>query len=79
MLKSRQTVAALLKDISGAENVEETDALQADIGLDSLGLVTLLVQLEDVFHIELKESDLNPFDLIYVADVMALVSRYLEE
>lgn len=77
--KNKQKVYEILKELSGVDTIEESDSLLADIGLDSLGLVTLLVELEEAFQIELEESDLNPFDLIYVADVANLIRRYVEE
>jgi acyl carrier protein len=60
------------------ESVDENALLAKDIGLDSLGMVTLLVMLEDEFRIELNESDMNPFDLLTVGDVIRLVEKYME-
>ena len=39
-------------------------------------MVMLLVMIEDVFEIELDESDMNPFKLRTVNDVINLVSKY---
>ena len=66
----------LLKELSGNETIELSDTLKNEIALDSLGMVTLLVEIEDVFQIELDESDMNPFELITVSDVVELVKRY---
>lgn len=52
--------------------------MQDDIGLDSLGLVTLLIELEDAFSITLDESDMNPFELLTVMDVIDMVNEYIE-
>jgi acyl carrier protein len=41
-------------------------------------MVTLLMMIEDEFQIVLDESDMNPFDLITVEDVVKLVAKYLE-
>ncbi len=71
-----EKVTEILSELSGCEEIDFEDELQNDLGLDSLELVTLLVELEEVFQIELKESDMNPFDLNTVADVVTLVSRY---
>ena len=35
--------------------------------------------IEDVFEIELEESDMNPFALITVEDIIALVAKYKHE
>ena len=51
--------------------------LMDDLHFDSLRLVMLLVTLEDTFDIELEESDMNPFALVTVNDVMALVEKYV--
>ena len=70
-------VSAVLAELSGTENIRLEDELQNDIGLDSFGLVNLLLTLEESFGITLDESDMNPFDLINVQDVVTLVERYL--
>lgn len=72
-----EKVIEILKELSGEETINETDILKEDIHLDSLGMVTLLVEIEDVFDIRLDESDMNPFDLITVQDVVNLVGKYV--
>ena len=76
-MNGEETVIEILKDLSGEETIGETDTLKEDIHLDSLGMVTLLVEIEDVFDIRLDESDMNPFDLIAVQDVVNLVGKYI--
>ena len=62
------------------ESISDTSAtLQGDLSLDSLNMVMLLVMIEDVFEIELEESDMNPFALITVEDIIALVAKYKHE
>ena len=51
--------------------------LTVDLALDSLRMVMLLVTLEDTFEIELDESDMNPFSLITVQNVIDLVMKYV--
>ena len=72
-----EKVIEILKELSGEEIIIETDTLKEDIHLDSLGMVTLLVEIEDEFDIRLDESDMNPFDLITVQDVVNLVGKYM--
>ena len=72
-----EKVIEILKELSGEETIVETDTLKEDIHLDSLGMVTLLVEIEDVFDIRLDESDMNPFDLITVQDAVNLVGKYM--
>lgn len=71
-----EKVLSILKDISGNEKIARNHHLQNDIGLDSLGLVALLVKIENEFNIQLIESDMNPFDLLTVDDVIKLVDKY---
>ena len=58
--------------------IQDTDVtLTGDLSMDSLRMVMLLVTLEDTFEIELDESDMNPFALITVQDVINLVMKYV--
>ena len=61
--------------LTPVEGVEKE--LINDLALDSLRLVMLLVNLEETFEIELDESDMNPFQLITVQDVINLVAKYM--
>ena len=72
----KDRVIERLKSMSGLENIGENDRLQVDIALDSLEMVLLLVELEDTLGVELDESDMNPFDLSTVADLVRLAERY---
>lgn len=72
-------IKEIISDISGVNEISLNDELQNDIGLDSLGLVTLLIELEKRFDIELNESDLIPFELTNVFDVVGLVNKYMEK
>ena len=59
------------------EKITDTSAqLLSDLAMDSLKMVMLLVMIEEVFEIELDESDMNPFALLTVQHVIDLVSKY---
>lgn len=73
-----EKVNEILRDLSGLEDVCEAHFLKTDLALDSLAMVTLLIQLEEVFEFELNESDMNPFALNTVKDVMCLAKKYME-
>lgn len=61
----------------GVEKIEDTSAtLTVDLALDSLQMVTLLIMLEDTFKIELDESDMDPFALVTVDDIVELIQKY---
>jgi acyl carrier protein len=56
------------------EAVDERSEL-ADLGLDSLGLARLLIELESQLGVQLVDEYLMTIDLVYVADLVALVER----
>ena len=76
-MKIFDKTTAILSEISGMERICSEHALQGDLGLDSLQMVLLLMMLEETFEIVLHESDMNPFNLINVADVVNLVEKYV--
>lgn len=76
-METKEKVIEIIKELSGLENISLDSNLQSDIKLDSLIMVTLLLQIEDEFQIELDESDMNPFDLETVESVVELVKKYI--
>ena len=70
-------VCVILSELSGIETICLEHELQSDLGLDSLQMVTLLMMLEENFQITLDESDMNPFDLVNVWQVVDLVEKYV--
>lgn len=72
----RTRILNILEELSGTRPTSDEVKLIADLALDSLRLVTLLLLIEEEFCIELNECDMNPFSLITVADVINMVSRY---
>ena len=75
-MKIDEKVKEILSELSGEKAVTSETTLQGDLVLDSLLMVALLVEIEEVFEIELDESDMNPFDLTTVQDVVDLVKKY---
>ena len=71
-----EKVCVILSELSGIETICLEHELQSDLGLDSLQMVTLLMMLEENFQITLDESDMNPFDLVNVWQVVDLVEKY---
>lgn len=72
-----QKVCGILLELTGKETVSPTDSLQADLALDSLSAVTLLLEIEDGFGIQLDESDMDLSKLDLVEDVITMVSGYV--
>lgn len=77
MKKVKEGVFKILSDLSGVSVNEAQMKLVEDIGLDSLMLVTMLIEIEEEFNIELNESDMNPYDFITAGDVIAMTERYV--
>lgn len=71
-----EKVKGILSELSGEDTVKSEATLQGDLVLDSLSMVTLLIQIEETFGIELDESDMNPFELNTVSSVIELVNKY---
>lgn len=67
----------IIHELSAIENISLDSSLQEDICLDSLSMITLLVMIENEFNIVLDESDMNPFDLLTVTDVVTLAEKYV--
>ena len=78
MKKTETKVMAMLKKLWHMPHLCETDRLLIDLGLDSLDMVTLFLELEDHFHITLGETDIDMMRLKTVADVIHLVAKYTE-
>lgn len=79
MNKTEYKVIELLEEIS-LSHIEHKDmTLIGDLGFDSLKLVMLLVMIEENFNVELDESDMDPYMLLTVEDVIRLVFKYVKE
>lgn len=74
----KEIVNAILKEKSFCEEITSELTLGADLGLDSLNLVELIVELEERLHIEIDESDLDPISLQTVGQIYALAEKYTE-
>lgn len=72
-----EKISEILFELSCIETTDNETSLQADLALDSLAMVMLLIEIEEAFGIELDESDMNPFELNTVQDIIDLVSKYL--
>ena len=71
-------VAEIVKELCGLEVFCMESEFQKDFGFDSLQMVMLLMALEERFDIVLDESDMNPYDLVYVYQVVDMVKKYIK-
>jgi acyl carrier protein len=67
----------LREELALAREPRPEDDLVRDLQLDSVGLLTLVVGLEDRFRVALKEEDAG--SVRTVGDLVALVLRRCEE
>lgn len=51
--------------------------LAGDLGIDSLRMVGLIAELEDIFSVTFNETDLDPDLIKTVYDVYKLTAKYL--
>ena len=72
-------VIGILEELCVEKITDLSVQLLSDLAMDSLRMVMLLVMIEDTFEIELDESDMNPYSLITVQDVIDLVLKYKAE
>lgn len=72
----QEKVIKLIQGYTHQEAITKTDLLKEDLGMDSLSFVMLLVELEEAFEFKLDESDMSPYNMETVADVIALVEKY---
>ncbi len=72
----KEKVIHLIKDIALCDIDNPARLLSEDLKIDSLGLVTLLIMLEESLGIELDEADMDPFKLLTVDDVISLAEKY---
>jgi acyl carrier protein len=71
-------IARVLRDeLQLAKAIQPTDDLAADLQLDSVSLLTLVVELENRFRVALNEEDAA--DIHTVAELAALVVRRTRE
>ena len=77
MKETEKQVTELLEELCLTPVIDRSLTLVGDLALDSLRMVMLLVTLEDTFEIELDESDMNPFALVTVQDVVELAEKYV--
>ena len=80
-LNRRQATSLVFDALTAAipglpvEKLDERQELYADLGLDSLGFLLLLVELEGKLGVDLVDEDLMTIELLNVADLIDLVQR----
>jgi acyl carrier protein len=67
-------LTAVIPGLRG-ETLDERQELYGDLGLDSLGFVRLLIELEGKLGAQLMDDELMTVELVTVADLVDLVER----
>lgn len=67
----------LMRRIVPVEVFDLQLSLKDDLGIDSLALVNVLVQLEEAFNITIDISDLSPENMKTMEDLYTLVEKYV--
>lgn len=67
-------LAAVIPDLR-VEALNEQQELYGDLGMDSLGFVRLLIELEGKLDVPLVDEELMTIELFNVADLVDLVER----
>jgi len=67
-------LTAVMPDLP-VETLNERQELYADLGLDSLGFVRLLIELEGKLSVQLVDEELMTIELVTVADLVDLVEN----
>jgi acyl carrier protein len=79
---NRQQATSLVSDALAAvipglrtETLDERQELYGDLGLDSLGFVRLLIELEGKLGVQMMDDELMTIELVTMADLVDLVER----
>lgn len=68
-----EQVKAILKQYTEAEEIKETSALDADLGLSSFDVVSIVTDFEDAFGIEIPDQDIPQF--LCVKDIVTYLNE----
>lgn len=78
--RTTETILGLVHAAVGperAEGIGDDSRLLHEGGLDSFGLVALVVELDKTFSITISNDDLTAGNFDSVRDIAAMVDRYL--
>jgi len=68
-----EEVKKLLEEVTGVGDIKPESALVADLGLTSFDMMSLIIEFEEHFNIEISDKDIRK--LITVADVAAYIEK----
>ena len=50
-MQAHEKISEILSELTGIDSINTKDSLQADLGLNSIQMVTLLIMIEDTFGV----------------------------
>ena len=74
-LKITKEVIGLAYDVAEVEVLED-DNLK-EYGMDSIALVSLIVEIEMKYNITFSDDDLNPNNLTTIKNIVDMMEKYL--
>ena len=78
MLKQTETVERTVCQLLKLEGGEDGSVrLREDLGVDSLTMVDLVIDLEDRLGVEFTDADLDPSVLLTLDDLYQMIARRL--
>lgn len=72
---TNEIIRQIAYQTTGAE-LSDGETLQ-ESGLDSLSLVTVIAEIEDRWKISFSDGDLDPEQLLTLADLVRITEKYL--
>lgn len=67
-------VVEIIKEEFGVDEVTETTVIREDLGTDSIGLLELVMAIEEEFDIEISDENLD--DILTVGDIVKNIENY---
>lgn len=74
-----QELDKTLRRLSYKSEIHPEDRLIEDLGFDSLKLMELIVKTEEIYSIEITDTDLDPGKFKTVKDIYQLAKKYIQE
>lgn len=71
-----EKVVNIIKEEFGVDNITENTIIRDDLGTDSIGLLELVMAIEEEFDIEISDENLD--DIKTVGDIVKNIENYKE-
>ena len=73
----KEIVYSCINKVVFVDDIEESNDLKEDLGLESLSLVSVIVEIEDSCNILFDDADLDPAGITSVYDLLKLTEKYV--